>query len=154
MTKAKEIPLRLTHHAINGFTFGDTFMREIETKLTAHEAASRALSKSPQWVDKLMELRNRLVSPFGLKHDFSDFQGNQEFIGMFPIGHQTENLVVLGFDDKHLDFRIYVETESIANGTSIFATTLVKTKNLLGRTYLFLIKPFHKLIVKTALEQV
>lgn len=154
MLKAKEIPLRPTHLAIDGFTFGDTFVREITDTFTAQEIAMRALNKSPQWVDRLMTIRNQIVSPFGLKHGFDDFDKNHEFIGMFPIEYKSENLVVLGFDDKHLDFRIYIETETIEAGMRVFATTLVKTKNFLGRAYLFTIMPFHKLIVKNALNQV
>jgi hypothetical protein len=60
-----------------------------------------------------------------------------------------------GLDDRHLDFRIVVETESLPDSrTAVRMMTLVKRHNLPGRLYLAVIMPFHKLIVKTALSRV
>ena len=39
-------------------------------------------------------------------------------------------------------------------GQRVTATTLVLTHNLLGRTYLAIILPFHRLIVRAMLRQV
>jgi hypothetical protein len=50
-----------------------------------------------------------------------------------------------------LDFRIVVD---VTPPGSVTATTLVKTHNWLGRTYLAIIMPFHRLIVPTLLRQV
>lgn len=62
---------------------------------------------------------------------------------------------MLGLDDRHLDFRIVVEvTELGAGRQEVAASTIVKTHNLLGRTYLAVVKPFHRIIVPAMLAQV
>ena len=42
----------------------------------------------------------------------------------------------------------------VADGQEVTTTTLVKTHNCLGRTYLIVIMPFHRLISRTMLRQV
>jgi Protein of unknown function (DUF2867) len=62
---------------------------------------------------------------------------------------------VLGFDDKHLDFRIIVDVEALDEITRrVTATALVQRNNLVGRVYLATVMPFHKLIVPTMLARV
>ncbi|MDR3509666.1 MAG: DUF2867 domain-containing protein [Caulobacteraceae bacterium] len=120
-----------------------------EPGLEARTAAQRMLSVSPAWVDALMRLRNLLVSPFGLKTPDPAATTDVDVIGIFPVVSATPRRVVLGFDDKHLDFRVVVD---VANG-DVTAATLVKTHNLLGRAYLATILPFHRLVVRTMLGQ-
>lgn len=61
---------------------------------------------------------------------------------------------MLGLDDRHLDFRIVVEVTELGAGRQVAASTIVKTHNLLGRTYLAVVKPFHRIIVPAMLAQV
>ena len=55
-------------------------------------------------------------------------------------------------------FRVVVDVATSgpneASGQQVTATTLVKTHNALGRLYLAVIKPFHRLIVPAMLRQV
>jgi hypothetical protein len=67
---------------------------------------------------------------------------------------ESSNRLVAGFNDKHLDFRVVVDVASSGHGQRVTATTLVLTHNLLGRVYLAIILPFHRLIVRTMLRQV
>lgn len=109
----------------------------------------------PGWVQGLMALRNLIVRPFGLKHDPDIAAPGVPRIGMFPIVSQQPAEIVLGFDDRHLDFRILVQTEPTGETeTSVRLVTLVKRHNLLGRFYLAAIMPFHKRIVATALSRI
>ena len=63
--------------------------------------------------------------------------------------------MVLGFDDRHLDFRIVVETQAAGEDqTSVRLMTLIRRHNLLGRAYLAAIMPFHKLIVASMLSRI
>jgi len=62
--------------------------------------------------------------------------------------------LVAGFDDKHLDFRIVVDVTGGAGGRQVSATTLVKTNNSLGRVYLTIIMPFHRMIVPAMLRKI
>lgn len=108
----------------------------------------------PAWVRTLMRLRNLLVRPLGLKGDPEAAAADMPRIGMFPVIGDSPNEIVLGLDDRHLDFRIVVQTENWGDdGTLIRMMTLVKRHNLSGRMYLLAIMPFHKLIVTTTLSR-
>jgi hypothetical protein len=71
-----------------------------------------------------------------------------------PVVSETPTRLVAGFNDKHLDFRVVLDVASSGHGRRVTATTLVKTHNLLGRTYLAIILPFHRLVVRAMLRQV
>jgi hypothetical protein len=120
--------------------------------LDARLAAERALGRSPPWATALLVLRDRIVSPFGLKG--SDALSGLERIGIFPIVSETPHRVVAGFDDRHLDFRVIIDVASAAGGQRVTATTVVRTHNRLGRAYLAVVLPFHRVIVRAMLEQV
>ncbi len=62
--------------------------------------------------------------------------------------------VVIGFDDRHLDFRIVIDAAQGDSGTDIRATTLVRPRNLGGRIYLAMVMPFHKRIVPSMLNRI
>jgi hypothetical protein len=72
-------------------------------------------------------------------------------IGIFPVVSQSAGQVVLGFDDRHLDFRAVIDVSHKDGQTLVSSTTLVKRKILFGKLYLAAITPFHNLIVSTAL---
>lgn len=120
--------------------------------LDARQAAERMFGRSPRWIDMLLALRNLMVAPFGLKT--SAPSGASDLIGIFPVVSQTPERLVAGFDDRHLDFRVIVDVAGSGPGQRVTATTLVKTHNLLGRAYLAVILPFHRLIVRRMLRQV
>jgi Protein of unknown function (DUF2867) len=120
--------------------------------LTARQAAERMLGRGPRWIDMLLALRNLMVAPFGLKT--SAPAGASDLIGIFPVVSQTPERLVAGFNDRHLDFRVIVDVAGSGRGQRVTATTLVKTHNLLGRVYLAIIMPFHRLIVRRLLRQV
>lgn len=75
-------------------------------------------------------------------------------IGIFPVVCETSQRLVAGFDDRHLDFRIVVDVATVGSRQNVTATTLVRTHNRLGRTYLAIILPFHRLIVRAMMRQV
>ncbi|MFC4215762.1 DUF2867 domain-containing protein [Pseudophaeobacter arcticus] len=109
------------------------------------EAAARAFA-FPAWVAGLMRLRNLLVTPFGLNTEVT----SPNRVGIFPLVTRSDNELILGIDDSHLDFRISVLSQ---DGMLYFATW-VRTKNRFGRIYLTLIMPFHVLIVRNAVSRV
>lgn len=100
----------------------------------------------PIWASMLVALRNILVTPFGLSHGGSE---EKECIGFFPVVSETDKEIVLGFDDKHLNFRISL----ISDGSNVSLGTWVKTNNLGGRLYLNLIMPFHIAIARNAVAR-
>jgi hypothetical protein len=75
-------------------------------------------------------------------------------IGIFPVLSETPKRLVAGFNDRHLDFRVVVDVVPVGSGQQVTMTTLVLTHNLLGRVYLAVIMPFHRLIARVMLRQV
>jgi Protein of unknown function (DUF2867) len=138
-----------------GAQFADAFRIEIASQtLDARHAAQRMMGRSPRWIEMLLSLRNLLVAPLGLKTSGESPTSPREMIGIFPILSQAPDRLVAGFDDRHLDFRVVVDVAPSGPGQQVTATTLVLTHNMLGRIYLAIIKPFHRLVVAAMLRQV
>jgi len=138
-----------------GAQFSDAYSIVIDdTKLDARRAAKRFLGHRPRWIEMLLALRNRLVKPLGLKTPDPTGIGAANAIGIFPILSETPDRLVAGFNDSHLDFRVVVDVTPSGQGQRVTATTLVLTHNLLGRVYLAIILPFHRLVVRSMLRQV
>jgi hypothetical protein len=160
MSKVREVPPEIdAGPLLPGTQFIDSFRIEIAGgALDARQAAQRMMGRSPRWVEALLRLRHLLVAPFGLKTSGDNESPRRETIGLFPILTQTPDRLVAGFNDKHLDFRVVVDVATTApdqaSGQRVTATTLVKTHNALGRSYLAVIKPFHRVIVPAMLRQI
>jgi Protein of unknown function (DUF2867) len=138
-----------------GAQFRDAFSVVVEdTALDARIAAEKMLGRSPRWIERLLALRHFLVAPFGLKTSAPKDPRRPDIIGLLPVVSQSPERLVAGFDDKHLDFRVVVDVAAAGSGRRVTATTLVLTHNLLGRVYLKVILPFHRLVVRALLRQV
>jgi Protein of unknown function (DUF2867) len=111
------------------------------SNLPLREAMQRGLT-FPGWVGGLLGLRNMLVRPFGLKTGEAERP-------IFPVCHDAEDELVLGIDDRHLDFRIGL----IRQGGRIFMSTWVHPHNVWGRAYLRAVMPFHILICRGAVAR-
>ena len=116
-----------------------------ETSVGVDQAAKRAMD-FPFWVKWLMKIRNIVVTPFGLRTDL----GQGETIGFFPIDKRNGAEIILGFDDKHLDFRISILTD----GSHAYGATWVRRHNRLGRFYLAIVMPFHIFIMRNAIGRI
>lgn len=144
----------MPHPALPDADWADCFELKIpNSDLTAIAAARTMLSRFPFWVRLLIRVRDAVTSLFGLRSS-SDHQADElEKIGFFPVVSKSDNQVVLGFDDRHLDFRVVIDVRSDDQGRRLVdATTLVRRKILLGWIYLAIITPFHRLIVATTLS--
>ncbi|TBN19986.1 DUF2867 domain-containing protein [Agrobacterium cavarae] len=113
------------------------------------DVARRLLDHPPAWISGLMALRNTIVAVFGLK---TVALAAGESAGGFPVISSSPERTVLGFDDRHLDFRIVVDLEERTGGTLVRVTTLVRRKNLFGRMYLLAVGPFHRRIVPATMR--
>lgn len=86
------------------------------------------------------------------KVNAGSFQINDRF-GLFKIYAIYPDEIIMGEDDSHLNFRVswYVK-KLYGNEYRIFCSTTVQINNLVGKIYFFLVKPFHKLVVKSFLK--
>jgi hypothetical protein len=140
-----------------GAQFADAFRITVsDAKLDARSAAERMFSRSPRWVQMLLDLRHAIVAPLGLKTSAAREAKAGGMVGIFPVLSETPERLIAGFDDYHLDFRVVVDVAPAGGSRDqeVTATTLVLTHNRLGRAYLTAIMPFHRLIAKSMLGQV
>jgi Protein of unknown function (DUF2867) len=153
--KVREVPPTADSGSLlAGAQFIDAFSLEVDGRaLDARQAAQKMFARSPGWVDALLRMRNMIVAPLGLKTSGAK-ETVREMIGTFPVLSETPDRLVAGFNDRHLDFRVVVDVATFPDNQLITATTLVLTHNLLGRVYLAIILPFHRLIVPAMMRQV
>ena len=138
-----------------GAQFVDAYRIAVEgTALDARTAAIKMFARAPRWVEALVNLRNLIVAPFGLKTSGDGEPSTGGMIGLFPVLSETPERLVAGFNDSHLDFRVVVDVASAGNGQQVTTTTLVLTHNWFGRIYLTAIMPFHRLVARAMLRQV
>lgn len=151
--RPRSVAARLPNAWLPGADWADCYeLLFIGERVSALEAASRTLGSAPRWVRSLLRLRNRLTSPLGLKATAP--AADSRLVGAFPIVLGGEHETVLGFDDRHLDFRIVVEVrDGPAESQVIGITTLVRRRNLFGYLYLAAVTPFHKAIVPALLAE-
>ena len=111
------------------------------------------------WISRLMAVRDALVASFGLKtarHLASlEAESGAGRLDIFKIYSQSPTEIVIGEDDKHLDFRLSV----LCSGSSspgakrqLTLSTVVHCHNRLGRLYILLIAPFHRAVVQSSLR--
>src|SRR4029077_6783776 len=75
-------------------------------------------------------------------------------IGYFPLLSKSARELVVGEDDRHLDFRVAnLLRTGAAGGRELVVVTVVHCHNRLGRTYLAVIAPFHRTILRANLER-
>jgi len=140
--------------------YADAFGVALPSNVGARALAEAAFASSPWWVGGLMALRNALVRPLGLVANSSALaraalaaNGTGERTGIFPVVATAPDEVLLGFDDRHLDFRISVRTFSLEDGRLGVVTTLVRFRGALGRAYFIPVRPAHRLIVPVMLRR-
>jgi hypothetical protein len=95
-------------------------------------------------------VRDVMVTPFGVKTsgEVRASRADNERVDFFPVQWESNDEIVLGEDDRHLDFRLSLIRRSSPSGTQLIATTVVHSHNAFGLTYLNVISPFHHLVVR------
>jgi hypothetical protein len=137
----------------------DAFSIELPaTASTSPEVLARFIfSQQPAWVRGLMIVRDALVAGFGLKttkHLSSVATGGMGRLGIFKIYSNSQTEIVMGEDDKHLDFRASVLcTGQPGARRHLILSTVVHCHNRLGRIYILVIAPFHRLVVRSSLRR-
>jgi hypothetical protein len=99
---------------------------------------------SPAWVAALMAVRNRLARLLGL-----ETAGRQSDTSPFTVLTRNGDTLVVGADDKHLDFRGVLRIVA----DDLQCATVVQEHNATGRAYFTVVKPFHRQIVPALLRQ-
>jgi hypothetical protein len=110
-------------------------------------------------VGKLMRLRNALVKPLGLKtglpkaHEVRKPMQIGDRARLFKLFQRAEDELLLGEDDKHLDFRVSVLRQHQNGQNWLTITTVVQYNNWFGGLYFSLIRPFHARLMPWMMKQ-
>jgi hypothetical protein len=144
-----------------GADFADAYVVAIPTSATRDigALASAVLGSPTAWFRVLLALRDGAMALFGVKtsrqirNEASGDSGDR--IDFFPVRSRSERELVVGEDDSHLDFRSSILLRPRGDGLNdeLVATTVVHCHNLLGRAYIALISPFHRLVVRSSLRR-
>ncbi|WP_170170279.1 DUF2867 domain-containing protein [Hymenobacter perfusus] len=148
---------RLLAAALPAPHYHDTYRLPVATALPASEAARLLFGpdSAPCWVRCLLALRNTLASWVGLKSTLRPGPMPDQLeaggqLGPFRIFAVQPTEVLLGLDDRHLNFRVAVLT---AEPHTVDLTTAVHFHNWVGRVYFAGITPFHRAVVRALLRR-
>ena len=122
------------------------------------EVLARAgFERQAWWIRALTRLRDAIMAPVGVKSSRAvgaAAAARGPVIGFFPLLSKSARELVVGEDDRHLDFRVAILLrKAAAGGRELVVVTVVHCHNRLGRTYLAAIAPFHRVIARACLEQ-
>jgi hypothetical protein len=122
---------------------------------TMRVLATLTVGNPPAWQKALTAMRDAMVTPFGIKTSGTvrASRDSNERVDFFPVQWESRDEIVLGADDRHLDFRLSLLRRLSPTGRLLIATTVVHTHNALGFTYLNAIRPFHHLVVRANLAR-
>ena len=150
------------------YDYEDSFQCDCDNQqrnISLTKIAKSFFTSGPKWISVLFALRNKIVGLFGLKTtgEITDKQQRidnfkcepGDRFGLFKVLDKTNNELVLGEDDKHLDFRISLfvaQKMDHIDQKTITVSTIVNFNNWFGRFYFFIVKPFHLLIVPKMLD--
>ena len=117
-----------------------------------------AFERQAAWIRALTWLRDTVMAMVGVKSSraigAAAATRGLRVIGYFPVLSKSTGEMVMGGDDRHLDFRVAVLVRTDAQGRrELVVVTVVHCHNQLGRTYLAVIAPFHRTILRANLER-
>lgn len=149
-------------HAYQSVSLADAFAIQLppNTSTDPDILARFIFEHQPAWIGTLMNVRDTIVARFGLKTARelaalgAEAKGSR--VGIFKVYSTSETEIVVGEDDKHLDFRLSILCSSGPAPESkrlLTLSTVVHCHNLLGRAYILAIAPFHRLVVKASLQR-
>ncbi|MDW9378853.1 DUF2867 domain-containing protein [Chryseobacterium sp. JV558] len=166
--KKKEFPEKsILSQGKKDFDYIDSFEGELTASsqnIDISEIGKVFFTSGPKWGKKMFAFRNKVVGLFGLKtgSETENQQMGKDFecevgerIGIFKVFDKTNNEIVIGEDDQHLDFRVsllFDKNKEHLDKKSITISTTVKFHNWLGVLYFLPVRPFHKLIVPAMLK--
>lgn len=148
------------------YDHADSYKREFvstRTDINSTTVGKLFFSSGPKWMDRLFALRNQIVKVFGLKtsgdikhrdEQLKHFQCEPgEQLGLFKVFDKNDKEVIIGEDDKHLNFRVSLLLNNVSTPQKeLIITTIVQFNNRFGRFYFAVIKPFHTAVVRSMVK--
>lgn len=140
-----------------------------------HEVPLDALAQAffcdpPAWFSLLMRIRDEIMAIFGVKRSTEIQVAAEEkgldTVGVFPVRSHTEDEIIVGENDSHLDFQTSMlirredrsdgrkHAKNVSTGEELVMTTVVHCHGLFGKIYIMIIRAFHVMIVRYGLARV
>lgn len=144
---------------VKKINYSDCYKYVVPDQISVDRALN-ILFTIPFWVEFLLTLRNTAVKYFGLRTDNTKTRNLKEYYEIedravfFTVINRNENEIVMGEKDNHLDFltSVYVNNGNNSEGSDVSIITIVQFNNCFGKAYFTLIKPFHRIIIKSILK--
>ncbi|WP_282088848.1 DUF2867 domain-containing protein [Aquimarina algiphila] len=140
----------LINRTLNKIDYSDTYATTNHLD-SLEKITNMIFANFPNWVTIMMKFRNTIVKIFDLKTQKpSDYNTDFKvggYIGYFKIYEIMSNEIILGANDKHLNFRVSVFNSQELT-YNIKVSTIVQYNKRWGKIYMTIVKPFHQLIVK------
>ncbi|MFM8269318.1 MAG: DUF2867 domain-containing protein [Pseudomonadota bacterium] len=138
--KAHEIPLPVdspVRKTMPQADYEEAFSRTLPNlgaQLTSQNLIERMIHGLPRWIKLASSLKNRLLLPFGFS----------------PISFERFTWIDLGSDHKvaifeNAPFTSHIGVSIYRESNEVVLSTRLQLHNTMGRVYLKLIKPIHKL---------
>jgi hypothetical protein len=131
-----------------------------------NDVARAFFTTAPKWIIQLMKFRDTLGRMVGLKSMGEDNKKPDfntvtflpgESYGLFHVLEHYPKEIIMGTDDKHLNFRVSIylpETFDDNGRKKVVISTIVEMHNSFGRFYIKLVIPFHRLVVPAMLKNI
>jgi hypothetical protein len=144
----------LNRELIEGAYFRDSYRAPLSrSELGIVDVFFGIFAHHPLWMKLLLIVRNRVASLAGLDAstaseilhvEIKDRYVVGEKIGVWPIFSLSEDEIVAGRNNKHMDFRLSVLKVPDGDRTSVVVSTICTVHNPAGKLYLFFVVPFHR----------
>jgi hypothetical protein len=142
-------PEWLISTALDRVDFEDAFAIDVDPSLPADPQwwVKLILENPPKAVAALMGARNLAMKPFGLKSGELTEAGESD---VFTPIDRTDHELLVGTDDRHLNFRGNIVTEPGEGKLTVTIGTVVKFNNRFGRLYFVPVRPMHAHVIVPA----
>jgi Protein of unknown function (DUF2867) len=143
----------LNRHDVENAWFSDSYVAQLKNpSLDVADLFEAVFGHHPRWARVLLKMRNRAAGWAGLevppraainRFDRKPDYTAGDLIGPWPIFALTDNELIAGRDNSHLDFRLSV-LKLDTPAPSVAFSTICNVHNRFGKVYLFFIVPFHR----------
>jgi hypothetical protein len=160
--EAVPVPASLAARAFTRVDYADAYRVRLPGSgpHTIDAVTQAAVGVAPGWAVALMQVRDVIAGALGLKTARSfrrPAAGPRvlrpgDRLEIFRVYARRDDEILLGEDDRHLDFRVSVLIQRDGQQAWVLVATVVRFNSWLGRAYFLPVRPFHRLLLPALLR--